>query len=62
MMQVTLGVTSVVYLATNRSDLYVAHWSRRTLRSVTDWSAHTTNGRSSGAWTTQREPGVLACD
>jgi hypothetical protein len=73
MMQVTLGVTSVVYLATNRSDLYAMRWSRRRLRSVIDWSADSTTDRFLGAkdfqgaavlgeWTTEREPEVPACD
>jgi hypothetical protein len=73
MMQVTMGVTSVVDLATNRSDVYLMRWSRRRLRSVIDWSAVSTKDRFLGAkdfqgalvlgeWTTEREPEEPACD
>ena len=78
MMQVTAGVTSVVDLATNRSDLYAPHWSGRRLRSVIDWSAVSTKDRIPatrslgfedfrgawvlGEWTTEREPEEPACD
>jgi len=78
MMQVTTGVTSVVDLATNRSDVYAPRWSRRRLRSVIDWSAVSTKDRIPGArilgaehfrgawvlgeWTTEREPEEPSCD
>jgi len=73
MMQVTVGVTSVVDLATNRSDVYLTRWSRRRLRSVIDWSAVSTKDRFLGAkdfqgavvlgeWTTEREPEEPVCD
>jgi len=62
MTEVTCGVTRVVYLATNRSDVYVVRWSRRTLRCVIDWFDATVTSRSVGAWTTERESEGPACD
>jgi hypothetical protein len=59
---ITTGVMYVVDLATNRSDVYAARWSRRTLRSVIDWSLIITTGRSDGVWATGRDSGVSACD
>ncbi len=59
---ITTGVMYVVDLATNRSDIYAARWSRRTLRSVIDWFDKSAQGRSGGAWATQREPEGPACD
>src|ERR1700759_4802862 len=60
--EVTDGVMYVVDLATNRSDVYAARWSRRTLRHVNDWSADCTTDRSGGAWSTQRESKGPVCD
>ena len=62
MTELTRGVMYVVDLATNRSDVYLVRSSRRTLRSVIDWSDETATDRSGGAWTTQREPKGPACD
>ncbi|GIE95729.1 hypothetical protein Ari01nite_31940 [Paractinoplanes rishiriensis] len=62
MTEVTGGVMYVVDLATNRSDVYRGRRSRRTLRSVIDWSDDAATDRSSGAWTTQREAKGPACD
>ncbi|BCJ44676.1 hypothetical protein GCM10010168_14890 [Actinoplanes ianthinogenes] len=51
--EVTGSVMCVVDLATNRSVVNVRQWSRRTLRSVIDWSDKSSADRSGGAWTTQ---------
>ena len=73
MAEVTGGVMYVVDLATNRSDLSLARWPRRTVGCVIDWSGDSAvkpgrfgqTGRSGlpgGSEATQREPEGSACD
>ncbi|BEL09663.1 hypothetical protein Q0Z83_078540 [Actinoplanes sichuanensis] len=64
---VITAVMCVVDLATNRSVVNVERWSRRTLRSVIDWSDKSGSasfrpgiGRSGGA--TRCEPEGSGCD